>query len=140
MPPSSYIILTAAHNEAAFIANTIESVLAQTMLPLRWIIISDGSTDDTDEIVQRYAQGHAFLSLVRRPRTPLRGFGSKAIAINDSYSSCAHLGHKYVAVLDADITLTPTYYQEVLDRFEKDELLGVAGGAWRKSRMKSAFR
>jgi len=128
MPHSSYIILTAAYNEAAFIANTIESVLSQTLLPLRWIIISDGSTDDTDEIVQRYAQRHAFLAFVQRPRTPLRGFGSKAIAINDSYSSCAHLGHKYVAVLDADITLSPTYYQEVLDRFEKDELLGIAGG------------
>ena len=123
-----YVILTAAQNEGRFIANTIESVLGQSIVPLKWLIISDGSTDDTDDIVQRYAKHHDFLTLVRRPRNRLPGFGSKAIAVNEAYSSLGHLPHAYVAILDSDVTLPPTYYEEVFGRFEQDELLGVAGG------------
>src|SRR4030095_7056049 len=56
-----YVLITPARNEAAFIAKTLESVVAQTVLPKRWVVVSDGSTDGTDEIVTKYQPGREWL-------------------------------------------------------------------------------
>ena len=55
----SYVLMTAAYNEEAFIEKTITSVLEQTLLPKKWVIVSDNSTDGTDAIIDRYAKQHA---------------------------------------------------------------------------------
>ncbi|HTF67572.1 MAG TPA: glycosyltransferase, partial [Edaphobacter sp.] len=59
-----YVLMTAAHNEGKLIGNTIEAVLAQTVLPALWVIVSDRSTDDTDNIVKAYAEKHNFIRLI----------------------------------------------------------------------------
>ena len=64
--PFDYVLITPARNEAAFIEKTLESVVAQTVLPKRWIIVSDGSTDGTDEIVRKYQPGREWLELTPR--------------------------------------------------------------------------
>jgi biofilm PGA synthesis N-glycosyltransferase PgaC len=63
----TYVLVTPARNEAQFIESTIQSVVAQTMRPLKWVIVSDGSTDGTDEIVSRYAVAHEWIELLRMP-------------------------------------------------------------------------
>src|ERR1700733_2460688 len=80
-PRGSYVLLTAAYNEEANIRKTIESVLSQTVLPKRWVIVSDGSVDRTDEIVAKFAEKHSFIRFVRRSRPAGRSFGSKVIAL-----------------------------------------------------------
>ena len=63
----SYVLVTAARNEAEFIELTIRSVVAQTIRPLKWVIVSDGSTDGTDEIVRNYARDYPWIDLVQMP-------------------------------------------------------------------------
>ena len=126
---SSYIILTSARNEEHFISETIESVLAQTIIPREYVIVSDGSTDRTDEIIIRYAKKYPAIKYLRTEVNQGRNFGSKARAINWAYESVkTHVSHKFVAILDADMILTPDYYEKVLTRFLKNNDLGIAGG------------
>ena len=80
---STYVLVTPARNEAAFIEKTIQSVVAQTIRPVRWAIVSDGSTDGTDEIVARYAKEHPWIELVQRPVRKERHFAGKVPAQDD---------------------------------------------------------
>lgn len=84
----TYALITPARNEADLIEGTLRSVIAQSIRPLRWIIVSDGSTDGTDEIVQRYAAEHPWIELLRMPERRDRQFAAKAHAFNAGY---AHL-------------------------------------------------
>ncbi len=126
-----YVVLTAARNEEEYIEHTLSSVINQTVKPLRWVIVSDGSTDRTDEIVQSYAAEYAFIELIRTDGDRERNFGSKAKAIAAAYESVCQLEHSVVAILDADISFAPDYYQLLLPRFEEDPKLGVGGGTVR---------
>ena len=72
-----YTLVTPAHNEAADIEKTIQSVISQTVLPQRWVIVSDGSTDDTGEIVKRYLADHPWMELIERPPRQERHFAAK---------------------------------------------------------------
>src|SRR5205807_9695245 len=81
-PLPAYVLITPAHNEAQFIGRTIESVIAQRVRPLKWIIVSDGSTDTTDDIVRRYAAGHDWLELLVLPARSERHFAGKVAAFN----------------------------------------------------------
>ena len=65
-----YVLITPAHNEATFIEKTLQSVVAQTILPKRWIIVSDGSTDATDELVRKYQPGRGSARVAHRPPRP----------------------------------------------------------------------
>jgi glycosyltransferase involved in cell wall biosynthesis len=129
----SYVLITPARNEGAFIEPTIRSVIRQTVLPRKWIIVSDGSTDNTDEIVSRYAREYDWIELVRLPERCERDFAGKAGAFNAGYSRLITLGSKpatswdLVANLDADITFGPNYFEFLLQKFSADPRLGVAG-------------
>ena len=76
------MLITPAKDEAAFIEQTIKSVIGQTVLPLKWVIVSDGSTDDTDDIVRRYAAQYEWIELVRMPLRDERHFAGKVGAFN----------------------------------------------------------
>lgn len=123
-----YVIVSAARNEEAYLENTIESVVSQTVLPRQWIIVSDGSTDGTDEIVRRHASRHPFIRLITQPPGGGRSFGSKANAVNLGYGQARSIPHDFVAVLDADVSFNSTYYENIMKRFEEDSRLGIAGG------------
>ena len=82
---ASYVLVTPARNEAAFIEETIRSVIAQTVRPLKWVIVSDGSTDGTDEIVQNHTAQHHWIELVRMPERMERDFAGKVYAFNAGY-------------------------------------------------------
>jgi glycosyltransferase involved in cell wall biosynthesis len=129
----SYVLVTPARNEAAFIEHTIRSVLAQSVLPRKWVIVSDGSTDGTDEIVQRYATQFNWIELVRLPERHDRHFAAKAIAFNAGYSRLSSLNSDpstawdFIGNLDADITFGSDYFEFLLQKFKANPRLGVAG-------------
>jgi biofilm PGA synthesis N-glycosyltransferase PgaC len=125
---SSYILITSARNEEAHIEETIRAVVAQTRRPLKWLIISDGSVDRTDEIVGRYAAQYPFIELMRAAADKTRNFGSKARAINSGYEKIRHIEVSFVGILDADVTFAPDYYEEVMKRMAGRLELGLAGG------------
>jgi poly-beta-1,6-N-acetyl-D-glucosamine synthase len=124
----SYVLVTAAYNEEKFIEETIKSVIAQIRLPAAWVIVSDGSTDRTDEIVQWYTARHCFIRLIRRDRDHNREFASKVFALNVGVDSLPRGKNDFIGHLDADLSLDPNYFSELLKRFADDPKLGLAGG------------
>lgn len=129
MQQKRYVLITAARNEAAYIEQTIRSVLAQTVPPEKWVIASDGSTDATDEIVATYAKRHPFLEGIRLDRKGRdRNFAAKVHAIRQGREKTRGIDYQYIGILDADVTLPEDYYEKLMDEFLKDPSLGVAGG------------
>jgi len=135
----SYALLTAAFNEEVYIEETIKSVLAQLILPSIWVIVSDGSTDRTDEIVQRYAMNYSFIRFLRRNKDQNRSFASKVLALRAGLQSLAVGESQFIAHLDADISLDPFYFRELLKKFDEDPRLGIAGG-WYIEKIGGKFR
>jgi len=123
----TYALITPARNEERFIEGTIQSVISQSVLPRRWVIVSDGSTDRTDEIVSRYLPKHPWMALVRRPEHAERHFGAKVRSFNSGYEKLASDDYDIIGNLDADITFEKDYFEFLLGKFAEDSRLGVAG-------------
>ena len=124
---SRYVIITPARNEAQFIELTLKSVVAQTILPLRWVIVSDGSTDGTDEVVEKYASDHPWIELVRMPERQERHFAGKVHAFNAGYARVKDLDYEVVVSLDADISFDKSYFSLLLGKLSEDRRLGLVG-------------
>ena len=125
--PLKYVIVTPARNEARFIELTLRSVVSQTVLPLKWVIVSDGSSDGTDEIVSRYAAQHAWIELVRMPERTERHFAGKVMAFNAGRERLGRLQFEVIASLDADISFEPDYVEFLLSKLAENPALGVVG-------------
>jgi poly-beta-1,6-N-acetyl-D-glucosamine synthase len=126
---SSYVLVTAAYNEDRLIEQTIRSVVSQTILPAKWVIVSDGSTDRTDGIVRRYAAEHEFIQLHRISEDHARNFAAQVNAINRGLSLLENADYAFVGNIDADITLEPDYFARLLEKFRQNRRLGLGGGA-----------
>lgn len=122
-----YVLITPARNEAEFIESTIQSVVAQTAQPLKWIIVSDGSTDGTDAIVAKYVANQPWIDLMRMPERRERSFGGKAHAVNAAYASVRSLDFQVVVILDADISVKKSHFAYLLARLAEDPTLGIVG-------------
>jgi poly-beta-1,6-N-acetyl-D-glucosamine synthase len=123
-----YALITPAKNEAAYIEMTILSVMAQTVKPCRWIIVDDASTDETADIVARYAQQYTWITLVKVQNTAARNFGRKVDAFNSGLHCLGDMDYDLIGNLDADMTMGPNYYENVIRAFQSDLRLGIAGG------------
>ena len=135
-----YVLITPARNEEAFIEQTIESVIAQTLLPVKWVIVSDGSTDGTDDIVKKYTAKYKWIELVRMPERAERHFAGKVYAFNAGYERVQGLEYKIVGSLDADISFDPKYFEFLLEQFSKNAKLGVAGTPFREGTTQYDYR
>src|SRR5260370_6390957 len=121
----SYVLVTPARNEGGFIEQTIRSVVSQTALPLKWIIVSDGSTDGTDEIVSKYAKDYPWIELVRMPERRERHFAGKVYAFNAGYARVKELEYDAIGSLDADISFDEDYFSFLLSKLAEDRALGL---------------
>jgi biofilm PGA synthesis N-glycosyltransferase PgaC len=128
----AYVLITPCRNEAQLIEETIKSVVAQTVLPLKWIIVNDGSTDATGEIVARYAAKHSWIDLVNRPVRKGRHFAAKVEAFNAGQARVKHLSYEIIGNLDADVSLDADHFEFLLSKFTQEERLGVAGTVFRE--------
>ena len=124
----TYVLATAAYNEEELIDATIQSIVRQTLPPAAWVIVSDGSSDRTDQIVHAYASRYPFIRLVRVERTERRNFGSKVHALRVGLNRVKGLPHGFIGNLDADLSFGPAYFEALLHKFRGDPELGVAGG------------
>lgn len=125
--PVKFALITPARNEVDFIGATIRSVVSQTLRPLRWIIVSDGSTDGTDDSVREITRNYGWIELLRMPEHRNRQFAAKANCFNAGYARLADVPYDFVGNLDADITFDPDYFEFLFEKFAADPRLGVAG-------------
>jgi poly-beta-1,6-N-acetyl-D-glucosamine synthase len=130
-----YVLVTPARNEAAFIELTIKSMVSQTVLPLKWVIVSDGSTDGTDEIVSRYAAEHSWIELVRMPERRERHFAGKVHAFNAGYARVRALEYDVIGGMDGDISFDEDYFSFLLDKLARDPSLGLVGTPFKDTSM-----
>jgi biofilm PGA synthesis N-glycosyltransferase PgaC len=122
-----YALITPAWNEEEHLEQVIRSVVSQSVLPVQWVIVSDGSTDRTDEIAESYGKQYPWIRLLRLERSPVRHFAGKAHAVNAGYAAMSQFDFDLVGNLDADITLPTDYYEFLLHKFTEVPDLGVAG-------------
>lgn len=123
----TYVLITPARNEAEFIELTLKSVVSQTVRPIRWVIVSDGSTDGTDDIVTRYAAIHPWIELLRMPERRERHFAGKVHAFNAGYARMRDLPYDVIGSLDADISFDESYFSFLLGKLVADSTLGLVG-------------
>ena len=132
-PSLRCILITPARNEEALIEQVIRSVASQTVLPVRWVIVNDGSTDATREIVARHAAQHPWLQIVDMPAHRDRSFAAKVHSFNAGYATVKDVPHDVIGNLDADVSFEPDYLDFLLQRFAEDPRLGVAGTIFREA-------
>ncbi len=123
----SYVIVTPARNEEKTIAKTIESVISQTRLPAKWIIVSDGSTDNTDRIVEARLPENPWIALLRMPEHSERNFAAKVRSFNAGYREIKNTHYDVIGNIDADVSFENDYFEFLLRKFHEDPKLGVAG-------------
>jgi biofilm PGA synthesis N-glycosyltransferase PgaC len=128
MTPADYVLITPVRDEEKFIGQTIASVLAQTILPREWIIVSDGSTDRTNSIVAAAADRHSWIRLIALPPRAGRDFAAVVKNTETGVRSLRCSDYNYLGLLDSDVTFAPGYFAELIRRFEAEPALGLAGG------------
>jgi biofilm PGA synthesis N-glycosyltransferase PgaC len=136
----SYVLITPARNEAQLISATLDSVVAQSVPPLKWVIVSDGSTDGTDEIVRKYLDSYSWIELLRMPERAERHFAGKVLAFNAGYERVRELKPEIVGNLDADVTLEADHFEVLLGKAAAEPGLGVFGAPFREGSFQYDYR
>jgi biofilm PGA synthesis N-glycosyltransferase PgaC len=127
-----YVLVTPTRNEEAFIEETIESVARQTCLPLKWVIVNDGSTDSTRSRIEPFLSKHNWIELVNLPVRQERNFAAKVRAFDAGQQKVKHLNYELIGNLDSDVILDADHFEFLLNKFNDDPRLGVAGTVFRE--------
>lgn len=124
----NYYIVIPAHNEEAFISLTLQSLISQTVLPKKVVVVNDNSTDKTAEIVTAFAKENPFITLVNKTSSVIHLPGSKVIQAFHKGFETLDQEYDVIVKLDADLILPNNYFETILNIFEKDATIGMAGG------------
>src|SRR5487761_1147933 len=133
-----YVLVTPARNEEAFIEKTIDSVIHQTVRPVKWVIVNDGSTDATGTIAMRRVAGQDWIEMVNLPVRQDRHFAAKVHAFNAGQERLKGLNYEIIGNLDADVSLDEDHCEFLMNKFADDPRLGVAGTVFREEGYSSA--
>jgi poly-beta-1,6-N-acetyl-D-glucosamine synthase len=128
-PKVKYCVITPVRDEEQYIVGTIKSVLHQSVRPVEWIIVDDGSTDATGAIIDRYAQEYSWIRTVHRKDRGHRSTGGGVEAFLDAYPLLQSRDWEYLVNLDSDLTFAPDYFERCFENFHKAPHLGIGGGA-----------
>lgn len=126
---SNYVIITPVRDEETFIEKTIKSVISQTILPVEWIIVNDGSTDLTRHIVDNYVDQYSWIHAVHRENRGFRSAGGGVIeAFYAGYATLKEKEWNYIVKLDGDLSFDADYFETIFKYFQQSQDLGVGGG------------
>lgn len=126
---SSYAIISPCRNEAKLMRRTLDAVVAQSLTPSVWVIVDDGSTDETPKILREYAARHSFIRIVTREDRGHRRVGGGVIdAFNVGLQAIDLTQHQYVCKLDLDLDLPSRYFAWLIERMEGNPRLGTCSG------------
>jgi len=125
----NYVIISPVRNEGEFIQNTLDAVIAQTVKPTEWIIVNDGSNDDTAGIIASYTNVHPWIKLIDRPDRGYRKSGAGVMeAFYDGYNALESKSWNFIVKLDGDVTFDEYYFENCFNKFAQDSELGICGG------------
>lgn len=128
----SYVVITPARNEERYIEKLIQSMISQTVLPAKWVIVNDGSTDATADIVGKYLENHSWMELLNLSPHRDRSFAAKVHAFNAGLQRVKDLQFDVIGNLDSDVSFEADYIEFLLDKFAQDANLGVCGTIFRE--------
>ena len=124
-----YVIISPVRDEEPYIEFTLRSVISQTLKPALWVIVNDGSTDNTGNILDRYSSKYTWIKVVHRPNRGYRAAGGGVVeAFYEGYSVVGDQSWDFIVKLDGDLSFNPKYFQECLTYFNSEPSLGIAGG------------
>lgn len=126
--PVDYVLVTPVKNEGETIGRTIETVLRQTIKPLEWVIVSDGSTDETNSIIKSYSVNYPWIRLLDLPLRKGRCFSAVVVNTMLGIANLESRHCTYLGLLDADLEFQNDYYENIMRHFAMDASLGIAGG------------
>jgi glycosyltransferase involved in cell wall biosynthesis len=124
-----YAVITPVRDEEEHLEETIASVSAQTMRPVEWVIVDDGSTDRTGEIIDRHAAQSPWIRAVHRPNRGFRKAGGGVMeAFYDGYNALTFNDWEFIVKLDGDLSFCPEYFEKCFEKFRERPSLGIGGG------------
>lgn len=124
-----YVVITPVRDEEAYLESTIQSMMQQTVLPQEWVIVDDGSQDNTGKILDDYASRLPWIRAIHRKNRGFRKAGGGVVdAFNDGYHALASSNWEFIVKFDGDLSFEPDYFAKCLAEFGRDPKLGVGGG------------
>ncbi len=129
MNEPKYVVITPVRDEADYIGRTIESMETQTLRAARWIIVNDGSTDSTPQIIDAAAARHPWITVLHRQDRGSRASGGGVVeAFNEGYARLAGISWDFLVKLDGDVSFDADYFSRCCEKFAADATLGIGGG------------
>jgi biofilm PGA synthesis N-glycosyltransferase PgaC len=127
-----YVLISPCRNESQYMRQTLDTVVAQSARPTKWVIVDDGSTDDTPQILADYAAKHDWIQIVTRKDRGHRAVGPGVIdAFYSGYDAINPDDYDYLCKLDLDLRLPPRYFELLMQRMQADPLIATCSGkAW----------
>lgn len=124
----NYYIIIPTYNEEKFIALTLQSIVEQTVLPSKIVVVNDGSTDKTEEIVNSFVEKYSFISVVNKSSDAIHLPGSKVIKAFQKGLEILDDNYHIIVKIDADLIFPSNYFETIIKHFQSDERIGMAGG------------
>ena len=125
----SYLLISPGRNEAQYMRQTLDSVIAQTIRPAKWVLVDDGSSDESPAIMAEYAAAHDWIHVVTRQDRGVRAVGPGVIeAFYAGYDTIQPDDYDYICKLDLDLILPPRYFEELISRAEADPRIATCSG------------
>lgn len=125
----AYLVVSPCRNEAQYMRRTLDSVVSQTVRPALWVIVDDGSTDDTPAILAEYTAAHDWIRVIAKPDRGHRAVGPGVIeAFYAGLESASLADYTYLCKLDLDLDLPPRYFETLIERMEADPRIGTCSG------------
>ena len=123
-----YYIVIPSYNEEALIGLTLQSLISQTILPSKIVVVNDNSTDRTAEVVLEFAKNNPYISLVNKSSENIHLPGSKVIQAFEKGFETLDDNYDLIVKIDADLIFPPNYFETIIKHFQSDERIGMVGG------------
>jgi glycosyltransferase involved in cell wall biosynthesis len=124
----NYYIVIPSHNEEKFIGLTLQSIVEQTVLPKKLVVVNDNSTDTTAAIVLAFAEKHSFICLVNKTSDAIHLPGSKVVQAFQKGLETLDDNYDFIVKADADLIFPATYFETIIKHFQSDNTIGMVGG------------
>jgi poly-beta-1,6-N-acetyl-D-glucosamine synthase len=125
----NFVVISPLRNEEHFLPQTVRCMAAHTVRPAEWILVDDGSTDTTGNVVDDAARRFPWIKAIHRKDRGFRQAGGGVIeAFDDGLGAVTNAGWEFIAKFDGDLTFGADYFERCLDNFATDQKLGIAGG------------